>query len=214
VGLRTLADAAPAGRDRYVDFLRVTSIATVVLGHWTITAVGRSSDGLAAGNVLSATPWLWLASWVFQVMPLFFLVGGFANMMSWQAMERRGGGYVEYLSGRIARLLRPVLVFVIVWLVLPLVLGRLGLPAGTVELVGKVMGQPLWLLGVYLMVVALVRAHRTRLYPGGSLPAVGARPLTGRGRGRSRRPQTCPRFPPWSAASWGRVAQPARATQH
>jgi hypothetical protein len=53
-GLRGLLDATPAGRDRYVDFLRVMSIATVVLGHWTLTAVGRSSDGLAAGNVLSA----------------------------------------------------------------------------------------------------------------------------------------------------------------
>ena len=178
-GLRLLADATPAGRDRYADFLRVTSIATVVLGHWTITAVGRSSDGLATGNVLSATPWLWLATWLFQVMPVFFFVGGFANMVSWQAMERRGGGYVEYLSGRIGRLLRPVLVFMIVWLALPLILGRLGLPAEQVELVGNVMGQPLWFLGVYLMVVALcpvmVRLHRRfRLWVPATLAAVAA----------------------------------------
>jgi fucose 4-O-acetylase-like acetyltransferase len=178
-GLRLLADATPAGRDRYVDFLRVTSIATVVLGHWTITAVGRSSDGLAAGNVLSATPWLWLATWVFQVMPVFFFVGGFANMVSWQAMDRRGGGYVEFLSGRMGRLLRPVLVFVIVWLVLPLILGRLGLPSDQVELVGEVMGQPLWFLGVYLVVVALapvmVRLHRRfRLWVPATLAAVAA----------------------------------------
>jgi len=96
-------------------------------------------------------------------MPVFFLVGGFANMVSWQALEGRGGGYVEYLSGRMARLLRPVLVFAAVWLVLPPVL-RLGLPGEQVELVGKVMGQPLWFLGVYVMVVALapamVRLHR------------------------------------------------------
>jgi fucose 4-O-acetylase-like acetyltransferase len=162
--LRALADATPAGRDRYVDFLRVVSIVTVVLGHWTIAAVRRSGDGLAAGNALSTTPGLWLATWVLQVMPVFFLVGGFSNMVSWQALERRGGGYVEYLSGRMARLLRPVLVFAAVWLVLPLVLGRLGLPGEQVQLVGKVIGQPLWFLGVYLVVVALapamVRLHR------------------------------------------------------
>ena len=162
--LRALADATPAGRDRYVDLLRVLSIVTVVLGHWTIAAVARSGDGLVAGNVLSTTPGLWLATWVLQVMPVFFLVGGFSNMVSWQALERRGGGYVEYLSGRMARLLRPVLVFVAVWLVVPPVLGRLGLPGEQVELVGKVMGQPLWFLGVYLVVVALapamVRLHR------------------------------------------------------
>jgi len=171
--LRALADATPASRDRYVDFLRVVSIVTVVLGHWTITAVARSGDGLAAGNVLSTTPGLWLATWVLQVMPVFFLVGGFSNMVSWQALERRGGGYVEYLSGRMARLLRPALVFAAVWLVVPPVLGRLGLPGEQVQLVGKVMGQPLWFLGVYLVVVALapamVRLHlRFRLW----MPAV------------------------------------------
>ncbi|HEX5878772.1 MAG TPA: phospholipase A2 [Actinomycetota bacterium] len=162
--LRALADATPAGRDRYVDFLRVISIVTVVLGHWTIAAVAPSGDGLAAGNVLSTTPGLWLATWVLQVMPVFFLVGGFSNMVSWQALERRGGGYVEYLSGRMARLLRPALVFAAVWLVIPPVLGRLGLPGEQVQLVGRIMGQPLWFLGVYLVVVALapamVRLHR------------------------------------------------------
>jgi peptidoglycan/LPS O-acetylase OafA/YrhL len=156
--LGALADATSAGRDRYVDFLRVASIVVVVVGHWAMTAVGRSADGLAAGNLLSSTPWLWLATWVFQVMPVFFFVGGFANMVSWQALRRRGGGYVAYLSGRLVRLLRPVLVFAAVWLALPPVLGRLGLPAELVELVGKVMGQPLWFLGVYLLVVALAPA--------------------------------------------------------
>lgn len=162
--LRALADATPAGRDRYVDFLRVVSVVTVVLGHWTIAAVARSGNGLAAGNVLSTTPGLWLATWVLQVVPVFFLVGGFSNMMSWQALERRGGGYVEYLSSRMARLLRPALVYAAVWLVIPPVLGRLGLPGEHVQLVGRVMGQPLWFLGVYLVVVALVpamvRLHR------------------------------------------------------
>jgi fucose 4-O-acetylase-like acetyltransferase len=177
--LRALADATPAGRDRYVDFLRVVSIVTVVLGHWTIAAVGRSPGGLTAGNVLSTTPWLWPATWVLQVMPVFFFVGGFSNMVSWQALERRGGGYVEYLSGRMARLLRPVLAFVAVWLALPPVLGRLGLPAGQVELIGKVMGQPLWFLGVYLVVVALapamVRLHRRfRLWVPAALAAAAA----------------------------------------
>jgi peptidoglycan/LPS O-acetylase OafA/YrhL len=177
--LRALADATPAGRDRYVDFLRVVSIVTVVLGHWTIAAVHRSGGGLAAGNLLSTTPGLWLATWVLQVMPVFFLVGGFSNMVSWQALERRGGGYVEYLSGRMARLLRPVLVFAAAWLVLPLLLGRLGVPGGQVELVGKVIGQPLWFLGVYLVVVALapamVRLHRRfRLWVPAALAAAAA----------------------------------------
>jgi peptidoglycan/LPS O-acetylase OafA/YrhL len=177
--LRALADATPASRDRYVDFLRVVSIVTVVLGHWTMTAVGRSAGGLSAGNVLATTPGLWLATWVLQVMPLFFVVGGFSNMVSWQALERRGGGYVEYLSSRMARLLRPALVLAAAWMVLPLVLAGLGLPAGQVDLVAKVMGQPLWFLGVYLVAVALapamVRLHlRFRLWVPVALAAAAA----------------------------------------
>lgn len=156
--LGALAAATPAGRDRYVDFLRVASIVTVVLGHWLMTTVSRTGDGLTAGNLLSTSPWLWLATWVFQVMPVFFVVGGFANMTSWQSLQRRGGGYVEYLSTRMARLLRPVAVFTAVWLVLPLPLRLTGLSAEQVELVSHVMGQPLWFLGVYLVVVALAPA--------------------------------------------------------
>ena len=162
--LWAMAEATPPGRDRYVDFLRVTSIVTVVLGHWTMIAVSRSAHGLAAGNVLASTPWLWLATWVLQVMPVFFVVGGFSNLVSWQALERRGGGYVEYLSSRMSRLLRPVLVFAAVWLALPPLLGALGVPAAQTVPLGRVMGQPLWFLGVYLVVVALappmVRLHR------------------------------------------------------
>jgi fucose 4-O-acetylase-like acetyltransferase len=177
--LRALAAGTPAGRDRYVDFLRVLSIVTVVLGHWTMIALGRSAHGLEAGNVLSSTPWLWLATWVLQVMPVFFVVGGFSNLVSWRALERRGGGYVEYLSSRMARLLRPVLVFATVWLLLPPVLGLLGVPAEQVEPLGKVMGQPLWFLGIYLVVVALappmVRLHRRfRLWVPAALAAVAA----------------------------------------
>src|SRR4029453_14785722 len=114
--LRALADATPAGRDRYVDFLRAVSIVTVVLGHWTIAAVARSGDGLATGNVLSTTPGLWLGTWGVPGKPAFFPVGGRSHMVGRQALERRGGGYVEYLSGRMARLLRPVLVFAAIWL--------------------------------------------------------------------------------------------------
>ena len=129
--------------------------------------------------MLSTAPGLWLATWVLQVMPVFFFVGGFSNMVSWQALERRGGGYVEYLSGRMARLLGPVLVFVAVWLSIPPVLGRLGLAGEQVQLVGKVMGQPLWFLGVYVVVVALapvmVRLHRRfRLWVPATLAAAAA----------------------------------------
>jgi fucose 4-O-acetylase-like acetyltransferase len=161
---REAAAAFGAGRDRYVDLLRVGSMLVVVAGHWLMTAVGWRGGHLEGTNALALTKGLWLATWVFQVMPLFFFVGGFANLVSVESLRRRGGGYVEFISARAARLLRPTLVFAGVWLVLALLLRLAGLPAGQLGTLARLLAQPLWFLGTYLLVVALappmVRLHR------------------------------------------------------
>jgi hypothetical protein len=38
---------------------------------------------LTMPNPIDRVPLLWLATWVLQIMPLFFFVGGFANYRSW-----------------------------------------------------------------------------------------------------------------------------------
>jgi fucose 4-O-acetylase-like acetyltransferase len=161
---REAGAAFGAGRDRYVDLLRVGSMLVVVAGHWLMTAVGWRGGHLEGTNALALTKGLWLATWVFQVMPLFFFVGGFANLVSVESLRRRGGGYVEFISTRAARLLRPTMVFVGVWLVLALLLRLAGLPAGQLSTLARLLAQPLWFLGTYLLVVALappmVRLHR------------------------------------------------------
>jgi hypothetical protein len=159
-----IAAATPAGRDRYVDFLRVGSMLVVVAGHWLMTAVGWRDGQLAGANALALTKGLWLATWVLQVMPVFFFVGGFANLVSVESVWRRGGGYVEFVSARTSRLLRPTMVFVGAWLVLAQVLRLAGVPADQLRMLARLLPQPLWFLGTYLMVVALappmVRLHR------------------------------------------------------
>jgi hypothetical protein len=151
----TLAAATPASRDRYVDFLRVASIAVVVLGHWLMAAFSSEDGRLSVGNVLALVPGLWLASWLLQVMPVFFFIGGFTNLAAVRSAARQGGGYAAYLSSRAVRLLRPTMVFVAVWLVLPPVLLALGAPPAVVRPAAKLIAQPLWFLGVYLLVVAV-----------------------------------------------------------
>ena len=37
-------------------------------------------------------PALQLATWLFQVMPLFFIAGGFSNITVWRSLRRRGAG--------------------------------------------------------------------------------------------------------------------------
>jgi len=41
-------------------------------------------DGvLRTTSAVGVTTGLWLATWFFQVMPIFFFVGGFSNLVSW-----------------------------------------------------------------------------------------------------------------------------------
>lgn len=161
-----LVDNTPASRDRAVDFLRALSIVIVVLWHWVFSITQWNEDGsLGMPNPIGDIPGLWLATWVLQIMPVFFFVGGFANLASLEAVERRGGGTGAFIAGRLRRLGKPVAVFVAVWFVGDLV-ARLMLPDHPgVTHWGMVVFVPLWFLGVYTGVVLLApftaRLHRS-----------------------------------------------------
>lgn len=152
----TLAAATSARRERYVDFLRVFSLAVVMLGHWLMAGVEFRDGRLVASNVLEVAPAAQWLTWVFQIMPVFFVVGGFANTASWTAAGRDGRGYGEWLPGRLTRLVRPVLVFAAVWVVAVAALAALGVAPAAVR-AGSI-AQPLWFLAVYVVVVALAPA--------------------------------------------------------
>src|SRR4051794_651667 len=107
-----LAAATPAGRDRYVDLLRVASLGVVIAGHWLMAVPVLGPDGrTGVTNVLALVPALRPATWLLQVMPVFFLVGGFAHATALASIRRRGGGYADFARSRVARLLRPTAVF-------------------------------------------------------------------------------------------------------
>lgn len=148
-----IAAPTPARRDRYVDFLRVFSLAVVMLGHWLMAAVEWRDGRLVAGNVLEAAPAAQWLTWLFQIMPVFFVVGGFSNTASWTAACRDGRGYGAWLAGRLTRLVRPVLVFAGVWSALVVALMAAGGEPATVR-AGSI-AQPLWFLAVYVVVVAV-----------------------------------------------------------
>ncbi|HVL51466.1 MAG TPA: acyltransferase family protein, partial [Actinomycetota bacterium] len=107
----SLAEKTPPGRDRYVDFLRAFSICVVVLGHWLIAVVYIQDGEISGVNALHVIPGLWVATWLLQVMPLFFFVGGFANLVSLESIGRRGGDYAQFIRSRLDRLLRPTAVY-------------------------------------------------------------------------------------------------------
>ena len=103
--LDRIADHTPATRDRYVDFLRAASIVAVVLGHWLISLNRREAGTISTISAIGETSWLWLATWFLQVIPIFFFVGGFANLTAYESMRRRGRTTGRFLRSRMERLL-------------------------------------------------------------------------------------------------------------
>ncbi|MFJ8298987.1 acyltransferase [Streptomyces sp. NPDC094447] len=156
ISARELAAATPASRDRYVDLLRVASLSVVVLGHWLMAAV--TADG-EVGNLLAVVPELQVATWLFQVMPVFFFVGGFSHALAHRSRPR----YAAFLRARLQRLLRPTMVFVGVWGAAALVLQLSGADGGLTGVALRLVTQPLWFIGIYLAMVAftppLLRLH-------------------------------------------------------
>jgi surface polysaccharide O-acyltransferase-like enzyme len=158
--------ATPASRDRTVDLLRALSIGVVVVWHWALSVTHRRDGELVMPNPIDEVPLAWLATWLLQVMPVFFLVGGFANLAYW---DRTEDGPWPFLRGRMTRLLRPTAVFLAVWAVAEaaLLLAVPGYP-GVLEY-GLVVAVPLWFLAAYLWVVLLVpltaTAHRHAALP-------------------------------------------------
>ncbi|MFI6527970.1 acyltransferase [Streptomyces uncialis] len=162
------AGATPSGRDRYMDLLRVASLATVILGHWLMAAVAPRPDGTAhIGNLLTHLPEAQSLTWLFQVMPVFFYVGGFAHALSYRSLSRRNPDapsvYAVFLRTRLHRLLRPTMAFVLVWGAAALVLQLARVDSALLDAALRLVTQPLWFIGVYLAMVALtpalLRAH-------------------------------------------------------
>ena len=144
--------ATPASRNRVVDFLRAAAITVVVLGHWTIIAVD-ADGGIQPHGVLDGARWTHPLTWLFQVMPIFFLVGGYSNALSWRSARRKDLGYGQWLRTRLRRLGIPLIPLLLAWLVIGVVAVVAGAPHVTVQLASQMALIPTWFLAAYLMVI-------------------------------------------------------------
>ena len=155
---------ATVERNRYADLLRVCAVGAVVLGHWLVTDVtyqGGQLSGLDALYYVSWGRWLTL---FFQVMPVFFLVGGYVNAVSWTAHHARGEHWSVWIRGRALRLLWPATVYVAAAVLAVTAAGIGGVSASELAEVGWFVALHLWFLPVYLLLIALtpvmLAAHR------------------------------------------------------
>jgi len=150
------AEQTPESRNRYVDFLRALSILAVVVGHWVISAPYLDTGRPTLPHILDISPWTHWLTWLFQVMPVFFFVGGYSNYTAWEAATRRGDPYAKWLASRLHRLLYPVLPLIMIWAALA-VFGQLfGLPANYIRTASQIAIVPTWFLAVYILVVLFV----------------------------------------------------------
>jgi hypothetical protein len=157
-GLRRLAERTPPYRDRYVDLLRAVAIAAVVTGHWLAAVVTYDQAGLDGESALGVLEWARWLSWLFQVMPVFFLVGGYANAASLRAAMRRGDGAEVWLLGRTARLLRSTTALLVAVAVAALIARLVGVEWELIGTAAWLATIPLWFLVVYIAVVVLAPA--------------------------------------------------------
>lgn len=150
-----MADATPASRNRVVDLIRVLSILVVVFGHWLMAAITFQDGEIVPGHLLELTDWTHPLTWLFQVMPLFFFVGGYSNALSWRSARSRGEPYGSWLRARLRRLALPVVPLLLVWTIGGWIGLRLGLDWEILQLASRVALVPTWFLAAYVLIVTL-----------------------------------------------------------
>ena len=121
-----MAAVTPPERNRYVDFLRSVSILMVIVGHWLIATAYFTDGSMMPGHLLQSSPGTQWVTWIFQVMPIFFFVGGYANAVSLEGAKRKGSTYADWLAARLNRLVAPLLVLLVVWAAIALTMHTLG----------------------------------------------------------------------------------------
>ena len=129
----SLAAQTPEARNRYVDFLRSVSILFVITGHWLIATAFYVDGNLTQGHLLKSEPQTQWLTWLFQVMPIFFIVGGYSNAVSLASARRKQVAYAGWLAARLSRLVSPLLVLLFFWAALAIVMKLSGVGASVIR---------------------------------------------------------------------------------
>jgi putative Mn2+ efflux pump MntP len=155
--IRDIADRTPETRNRAIDLFRAAALMIVVLGHWLASAVFVDDTGsLRFTNILELADWTHWLTWGIQVMPVFFIVGGYANWRSFHASKRRGDSTGTWITARFRRLMTPIVPFLAVWTAISVIAGLLGVDHSLIRAGSFAVVTPLWFLAVYLLVILAV----------------------------------------------------------
>lgn len=137
-------------RDPVMDLVRVLCVLVVVVGHMLmIGAALVPGRGLVVERTLLETNWIGPVTWIAQIMPLFFVVGGFAGIGAWRRLEASGGTAADFIRSRILRLARPSIALFAALALAVLVMHLTGVDPVSIRLIGLGISTPLWFLAAY-----------------------------------------------------------------
>lgn len=137
-------------RDPVIDLVRVLCVIIVVVGHLLmIGAAIQPGRGLVVERTLLETTWIAPVSWIAQVMPLFFVVGGFAGIGAWRRLDSSGGTAADFIRSRILRLARPSIALFAALALGILVMHLAGVDPEAIRFIALGISSPLWFLAAY-----------------------------------------------------------------
>jgi surface polysaccharide O-acyltransferase-like enzyme len=145
----------PPARELSADLYRVSAVLVVVVGHWLLAAVTYRDGRFGYDEVLADMPWTQWLTWIFQVVPVFFVVAGYANAASWTRWHVGGGARRDWLRHRAAGILGPTTAYVALLLAVVVMAGLIGAGGAILAIPMWVVALHLWFVPVYLGVVSL-----------------------------------------------------------
>ncbi|SBS77620.1 Acyltransferase 3 [uncultured Mycobacterium sp.] len=158
----TATTTAPV-RNHSMDLYRVVALLLVVLGHWMAASLTFSDGAFWRDNPLVDLPWTQWLTWIFQVVPVFFVVAGYASAVSW-TQRSPDESRQAWLRRRLVRPIGPTAVYIVFALLVVAVLFGVGVAGSELDFGAWAVAMHLWFLGIYVLVVALtpvaVALHR------------------------------------------------------
>jgi surface polysaccharide O-acyltransferase-like enzyme len=146
----------PVARELSADLYRVLAVVVVVVGHWLLAAVTYRGGRFGYDEVLADMPWTQWLTWFFQVVPVFFVVAGYANAASWTRWRDTGrGNWRDWFRHRVAGILGPTTAYVAILVAVVVITGLVGVDGSKLAIPMWVVALHLWFLPVYLGVVSL-----------------------------------------------------------
>ena len=123
--------------------------------HWAFTILIWRDTGPYATSPLGFTTGLWIATWLLQVLPLFFYVGGYVHLLSWQRARASGTSIERFVGRRLRAIAVPGLALLVTWTLLGVIVGNV-FDAQWIGKAVELVVSPLWFLAVYLLLIALL----------------------------------------------------------